>query len=132
MSVFLRFYADKLKGKILLKSNKRIFLKNKESARDFILSRLSYHNNFYNFKFNSVRIKNTKSRWGSCSTKKNLNFNYKLIFLPKELADYVIVHELCHLKQFNHSRAFWELVSKAIPDYKELRIKLLNDYLHVR
>ena len=77
-----------------------------------------------NVHFNMVRIKNVKTIWGSCSSKKNLNFNFKLFFLPERLIDYVCVHELAHLKQMNHSKAFWDEVAKQIPDYKQRREEL--------
>jgi len=69
-----------------------------------------------------------RSRWGSCSVSGNLNFNYKLIHLPEDIAEYIVAHELCHLAEFNHSKKFWELVSKTIPDHK-LRRKRLKKYL---
>ena len=100
------------------------YKKHKGQARGFVLDRLEHFNQFYNFKYNRVSIRNQKSRWGSCSKKGNLNFNYKIIFLPPEQADYIIVHELCHLKELNHSKRFWDLVSCAIPCYKEIRRKL--------
>jgi len=84
-------------------------------------------NNFaeqMNVHFNMVRIKNVKTIWGSCSSKKNLNFNFKLFFLPEALIDYVFVHELAHLKHMNHSKAFWSEVEKQIPDYKKRREEL--------
>lgn len=77
-----------------------------------------------NVHFNMVRIKNVKTIWGSCSSKKNLNFNFKLFFLPEALIDYVFVHELAHLKHMNHSKAFWGEVEKQIPDYKKRREEL--------
>lgn len=97
------------------------FLNNKEKARGIINSRIGYFNGFYNFPFNRISIKNQKSRWGSCSKKGNLNFNYKIIFLSQKHFDYVLVHELCHLKELNHSKRFWDLVKETIPDYKEIR-----------
>ncbi len=100
------------------------FKVNKEKARELTLARLTYFNQFYNFKFNRVFIRNQKSRWGSCSSRRNLSFNYKIIFLPPPLADYLIVHELCHLGQMNHSPNFWHLVALQIPDYKKLRREL--------
>jgi len=103
---------------------RRFTIKKKEQARRFILNRINYFNSFYGFKINRVAIKNTKSRWGSCSSKKNLNFNYKIIYLKPELADYLIVHELCHLGQFNHSKKFWALVAKTIKNYAKINKEL--------
>jgi len=112
--------------------NKSIFLgkkecdfeSDKEKAMLFVKSRLEYYNVFYDFKYAEVRVKDQRTRWGSCSGKRNLNFNFRLLRLPQELADYVIVHELCHLKELNHSRRFWLLVEKAIPDCQSRRKKL--------
>jgi predicted metal-dependent hydrolase len=103
---------------------KRFTIKKREYARYFVWQRINSFNSFYNFKINRVAIKNTKSRWGSCSSKGNLNFNYKIIFLKPVLADYLIVHELCHLKELNHSKRFWALVKETLPDYVELNKKL--------
>lgn len=105
--------------KLLATYSAKDFKQHKETARRFALERLTYFNLHYNHTINHVYIRNQKSRWGSCSGKGNLNFNYKIVLLPPHLADYIIVHELCHLKQMNHSRAFWALVAETIPDYKE-------------
>lgn len=114
-------YFISVKDKIFLNGSKREFLKYKDAATILAENRIAYYNKFYNFKINRVSIKNTKSRWGSCSKKGNLNFNYKIALLPENLANYVIVHELCHLAEFNHSKRFWKLVSLTIPNYLELR-----------
>ena len=74
-----------------------------------------------------VTVKNQKTRWGSCSAKGNVNFNYQLAFLPDELLDYVVIHELAHRRHMNHSRAFWAEVEKYCPDYLERR-KQLKEY----
>jgi predicted metal-dependent hydrolase len=95
-----------------------------ELARKLVYERLEYFNQFYNFKYNTVRIKSHLTRWGSCSSKGNLNFNYKIALLPPELADYIVVHELCHLGEFNHSQKFWDLVAQQIPNYQKLRERL--------
>ncbi len=100
------------------------FLKNKEEARSLILERLKYFSDLYGFKYGRVSIRNQKTRWGSCSKKGNLNFNYRLVHLSQKLLDYVIVHELCHLKEFNHGSGFWSLVKKEIPNYQEIRREL--------
>jgi predicted metal-dependent hydrolase len=89
-----------------------IFYKVKEIAQKF------------DFQYNLVRIKDMKSRWGSCSSKKNLSFNLKLIYFKPKVIEYVIVHELCHLKEMNHSREFWKLVENIIPNYKIYRNEL--------
>ncbi|MDO5134047.1 MAG: M48 family metallopeptidase, partial [Eubacteriales bacterium] len=68
--------------------------------------------------YGRVAIRAQRSRWGSCSSKGNLNFNCLLMLTPREVIDSVIVHELCHRKQLNHSKAFWALVYEAMPDYK--------------
>jgi len=97
------------------------YQKYKTEARFLVLNKLEKYNQVYNFKYNRVSIRDQRTRWGSCSKKGNLNFNYKIAFLPEELADYIIVHELCHLKEFNHSSRFWDLVARAFPNYLELR-----------
>jgi len=100
------------------------YKKSVETARYFIHSRLEFFNRHYGFVYNRVSIKRQKTCWGSCSQKANLNFNYKIASLPAELCDYVIVHELCHLQELNHSQRFWNLVSQTIPNYRTLRRKL--------
>jgi hypothetical protein len=107
-----------------MQTRRRFTIKKREQARIFVENRISYFNKFYNFEINRIAIKNTSTRWGSCSSKKNLNFNYKIIFLKSEIADYLIVHELCHLGQFNHSKKFWALVAKTIPDYVRINREL--------
>ncbi|HTX87258.1 MAG TPA: M48 family metallopeptidase [Candidatus Nanoarchaeia archaeon] len=103
------------------------YLSNKRRAERLVWGRLEHFNSFYNFSYNRVTIRDQQSRWGSCSAKKNLNFSYRIVFLPQELADYLIVHELCHLGEMNHSARFWALVAKTIPNYKVLRRILLKD-----
>ncbi len=86
--------------------------------------RLTHYNRFYNYRIGRVSIKNHASRWGSCSALGNLNFNYKILHLTPEVADYVVVHELCHLGALNHSRAFWALVEQTLPHWRALRKQL--------
>ena len=90
-------------------------------------SRLAHFNAAYGFQIKRVAIRNTRSRWGSASQKGNLNFTYRILYLPPHLSDYIIVHELAHLGAFNHSKEFWALVERALPDWKRLR-KELNTF----
>jgi predicted metal-dependent hydrolase len=106
--------------------SRKLYLANKEAARTLVTERIAYFNQHYKVKVSRIAIKNLKSRWGSCSRKGNLNFNYKLLFLDPDLRDYVVVHELCHLKEFNHGSKFWACVAETIPEYKE-RVKRLRN-----
>ncbi len=100
------------------------YLLHKESARKIAEEKVRYFNQHYKFKWNKIAIRNQKTRWGSCSRKGNLNFSFKIALLPESLADYLVVHEVCHLGQFNHSDKFWKLVEQTIPDYKKRRNQL--------
>jgi len=115
--------------RLLPKHSQKRQLLYKNYARIYINRKLEQVNSIYNFKINRVLVKNQKSQWGSCSSKGNLNFNYKLVFLPQELAEYVIIHELCHIKEFNHSKRFWELVAKSVPNHHDLDKRLHNYHL---
>jgi predicted metal-dependent hydrolase len=109
------------------KNTKEEYLENKENALSLAKSRIEHFNNIYNFKYSKITIKNQKTRWGSCSRRGNLNFNYKIALLPAHISDYIIVHELCHLKEFNHSQRFWDLVAITIPDYLVIRKELKGE-----
>jgi len=100
------------------------YLEHKEAARVLVHTRLEVLNLQYGFSYNRVAIRDQRSRWGSCSQRKNLNFNYRLVFLPQHLVDYIIVHELCHLQEFNHGQGFWKLVEAAVPDHEGCRREL--------
>lgn len=110
----------------IIEISKKDYLKNKKKVHDLVLTKINYYNSFYKFKINNIVIRNQKQRWGSCSSKLNLNFNYAILYLEEDLFDYVIIHELCHLKEMNHSSDFWKLVSLQDSDYLENRKKLKN------
>lgn len=110
---------------------KKHYQKHKESARELILSRVAELNQSYGFKHGKIAIRNQKTRWGSCSKKGNLNFNYKIALLPQKMMDYVVVHELCHLGEFNHSKRFWALVERTVPDYRQIRAEMRKIRLEV-
>lgn len=74
-----------------------------------------------NLEYNKIFIRSQKTRWGSCSRQKNLSFNWRLVMAPIEVIDYLIVHEIAHIREMNHSPGFWRLVEKACPDYKASR-----------
>ncbi|MCX6764049.1 MAG: DUF45 domain-containing protein [Candidatus Moranbacteria bacterium] len=102
------------------------YKKRKKEARQIIENSINILNNNSQFSFNRIAIRNQKSCWGSCSRKKNLNFNWQVAFLPEELKNYIIIHELCHLEELSHSQKFWKLVESLVPEYKQLRKKLKN------
>ncbi len=112
--------AQKLIKNLLIKFAQKYFLPK-------ITERVNHYNNLYFHKpINSVRLKYNKSNWGSCSTGKNLNFSVRLFFAPADVVDYVVIHELAHLVEMNHSDRFWKIVSDIMPDYvqKEKLLKI--------
>lgn len=115
---------EKKPKKILGHLNIKDFKENKQKAYALVHNKVLYFNKFYNFEIKSINIRNQKTRWGSCSKDKNINFNYKIVFLPSLFQDYIIVHELCHLREMNHSKRFWNLVAQQIPDHKKRRIEI--------
>lgn len=96
-------------------------------AQQEIKKSLEFYSHYFSEQISVIHIRDQKTIWGSCSSKGNLNFNWKLILLPPELLDYVVVHELCHLKEMNHSKRFWNQVETILPDYR-IKRKQLHDY----
>ena len=99
----------------------------KTEFKKIILQRLPLLAKQHNFKYNQVRVKTQKTRWGSCSAKNNLNFNGLLAGAPLQTIDSVIIHELCHTIHKNHGADFWNLVYEIMPDYKKCEIWLKNN-----
>ncbi len=92
-----------------------------EAARERIAERAAYFAPLLGVTYGRITIRDQKTRWGSCSSKGNLNFTWKLILAPPEVLDYVVVHELCHRLEMNHSERFWNHVKRILPDYRERR-----------
>lgn len=102
----------------------------KQNAEKIIKYRTEYYADINNLKYTKIKISNAKTRWGSCSYNGNISINWRLIMAPVEVLDYVIVHELVHLKIDNHSKDFWQNVEKIYPDYKKAK-KWLKDNAHL-
>jgi predicted metal-dependent hydrolase len=98
----------------------------KEAAREIIMSDVHRLAPVCEVTLKRIAIRDQRRRWGSCSSLGNLNFNYRLAFIPVRLREYVVVHELCHLKELNHGEAFWGHVEAVLPDYK-LRVAELRE-----
>lgn len=96
----------------------------KSKAHEFAMQKIWQLNKAYRCPIGKVSIKNQKTIWGSCSRKGNINLNYKILFLPSRMAEYIMVHELCHIKEPNHSVRFWDLVAQTFPDHREIRKQL--------
>ncbi len=113
-----RLYPD------LFDFSREHYLRYKEAARDLIRRKVDYYAKKYGFQYKRLSIRNQMTRWGSCSASGGLNFSYRLLFLRPEEQDYIIVHELCHLRQPNHSGKFWREVEKILPNYKDIHRSL--------
>ncbi len=120
-------YFKKYKVTPIKINSKRDYIKRKDEAFKFAADRAEHFNKIYKFRYNRIFVKNQKTRWGSCSKKGNLNYNYKILYLPANIADYIIVHELCHLKEFNHTQKFWDLVARTMPDYLDIKKQLKKE-----
>lgn len=101
----------------------------RNAARAQFESRVAYYHPATGGRFTSITVRDQKTRWGSCSSQGTLSFNYRLIFAPPIVLDYVVVHELCHLTHMNHSKDFWDMVGTIMPDYKTHR-RWLRDHGH--
>ena len=97
----------------------------RNSAKHILPARVAYYADIMGIKYGRITITGAKTRFGSCSSKGNLAFSYRLMLYPEEAIDYVVVHELAHIVELNHSKAFYSVVENILPDYKE-RVKLLK------
>lgn len=119
----LRFFRS-VNRKVARTFSQDDYMLYRKQALEFVIQRVEHFMKIYGHTYNEINIKNQKKRWGSCSKKGNLNFNYKIIFLPEAVRDYIVVHEICHLMEFNHSKKFWHLVEKALPEYTDIKKQL--------
>ena len=90
----------------------------KQQAKKYLIPRLIHLADYHGFRFQKVFIRDTQTKWGSCSSLHNIGLNYRLVKAPWFVIDYVIIHELCHTVHFNHSKAFWDTVGQHCPDYE--------------
>jgi len=90
-----------------------------DQANKIIKKRIIFYTKKYNFRINKIKISNANTRWGSCGARNNININWKLIMADKKIIDYVIIHELAHTIEHNHSKNFWVIIENIMPDYKE-------------
>ena len=113
------------------KDAKSIFIKwYKRVALKLLTQRIEYYSKVTGIRYKNIRINNAQSRWGSCGLKGTINFTWRLILAPQEVVDYVVVHELAHLKELNHSSRFWNIVKSIYPDFLKSR-KWLTDNGHI-
>ncbi|MFZ5639397.1 MAG: M48 family metallopeptidase [Bacillota bacterium] len=101
-------------------------------ARETFTETADYYKAKLGVEYRAIRIKNQKTRWGSCSQRGNLNFNWRLVMAPIEIIDYVVVHELCHLVYMDHSKDFWRLVESLLPDYRQRKGWLKENGMRLR
>ena len=100
------------------------YARSRDAARRELTERVAALAAAYGVRYGRVAVRNQKSRWGSCSREGNLSFNFRIVFLPARVRDYIVAHEVCHLAEFNHSVRFWALVARTVPDHREIRREL--------
>lgn len=105
----------------LRRRSRRDYMRYRDQALALVTHKAAQFSARYGVAYGRISVRNQRTCWGSCSKKGNLNFNYRILFLPERVQDYIVVHEVCHLREFNHAPAFWNLVAQMIPDYALLR-----------
>ena len=93
----------------------------RKAAKEYFPKRVSHYHALTGGTYHKITIRDQKTRWGSCSSNGTLSFNYRLMYAPPRVLDYVVVHELCHLTHMNHSKDFWNMVASIMPEYKTYR-----------
>jgi predicted metal-dependent hydrolase len=125
-SSWVRARVEETRGRSILRIRRSDIPALKKQALALAIARAEHFAAYYGVTYKKISIRAQKSRWGSCSELGNLSFNYKIAILDPRLADYIVAHEICHIRQFDHSQAFWALVAEQFPDHRELRLKLRN------
>jgi predicted metal-dependent hydrolase len=118
---WIRRNVERAKLRRVVRLNRAEIPRLKRAARALAEELCARYATRYGFSYRKITIRAQKSRWGSCSRSGNLSFNYRIAALPKALAEYIAVHEVCHLGELNHSPAFWRLVAREIPDFRDRR-----------
>ena len=126
--VFARRYEAKLtdQAKLQIAVKKQLEAYFKQLAQTIIPEKVSYYSAVTQLQSTSIKIRQYRARWGSCNSRGELSFNYLMMMLPDDVINYIVVHELCHLRFLNHSTDFWQLVAKYFPDYKQAKLWLRN------
>ena len=126
-------FIDDLDMPIVFNNGFKIARKNYDIAKEILIAwykaqayqkiseRVNWHSSLSGLKYNKIKISDAQKRWGSCSAKGNLNFSWRLIMAPLRVIDYVVVHELAHLEEKNHSKRFWNKIKIMLPDYEQYR-----------
>ncbi|MGR3764105.1 M48 family metallopeptidase [Rossellomorea sp. NS-SX7] len=112
----IHVYVKKLEDERIKQALKRFYY---QQCKALVEKSISSHQHYFKTKPHSIRITDSTKTWGTCDAKRQLTFNWKLAMAPREVVDYVVVHEMCHMVHLNHDRSFWRLVGKIVPDYKE-------------
>lgn len=128
-------WIEKAKGRVKERMENKVELSNgqikelKNAAKEYIPKKVLEFSEIMDLKPSAVKITSARTRFGSCSSKNSLCFSYRLMLYPKEAVDYVIVHELAHIKHKNHGKRFYALIEKYLPDYRERNKLLKSDIL---
>jgi predicted metal-dependent hydrolase len=112
----LHIHVKQLDDDRIQQSLKRFYY---QQCKDLVEKSITFHQHHFKSKPHSIRISDSKTTWGTCDARRQLTFNWKLAMAPKDVIDYVVIHEMCHMVHLNHDRSFWRLVGTIVPDYKK-------------
>ena len=123
-SQWIENQVRKMQGRTVIRIRRGDIPRLKREALALTTARCAHFAAFYGYSYKKITIRAQKTRWGSCSKTGNLSFNYKIAALPRHLQDAIVAHEICHLGAFDHSKKFWDLMSRTTPDHKQIRREL--------